>query len=134
MESSTQPDWLRLPALVQTDLMMKIGLSSLQDLHICRQVCQAWNDEIVKNVWGNASNRNKLENNVKECWRMGNPKYEKTEQRFDHEIEILAATGNCLVLIDPNNRSSLKIFHRKEEEWREETRRNRNKLSLTKEA
>ena len=117
MESSTQPDWLRLPALVQTDLMMEIGLASLQDLHICRQVCRAWNDEIVKNVWGNASNRNKLENNLKECWRTGNPKYEKTEQRFDHKIEILAATGDCLVLIDPNNRSSLRIFHRSEEEW-----------------
>ena len=119
MESTTptQPDWLRLPALVQTDLMMEVGLNSLEDLHTCRQVCRAWNEQIVKNVWGNASNRNKLENKLKECWRTGTPKYEKTEQIFDNKIEILAATGDCLVLINPNNRSSLRIFHRNEEEW-----------------
>ena len=102
--------------MVKSRLMMEVGLTSLKDLHICRQVCRAWNDEIVNNIWGNASNRNKLENKLEECWRTGTPKYEKTERIFDRKVNIAAATENCLVLIECSNKSSLWIL-RNEEEW-----------------
>ena len=32
---STQHGWLRLPAMVQTDLMMEVGLSCIEALHRC---------------------------------------------------------------------------------------------------
>ena len=117
MESIAQPDWLKLPALVQTRIMMKVGLASLGALHTCRQVCRAWNVEIVNNVWDNSTNKNKLENKLKEHWKTGTPKYEKTEQIFESRIEILTATGDCLVLIDPKDTSSLRVIHGNEEEW-----------------
>ena len=113
----TEPDWLMLPALVQTRLMLEVGLTSLETLHICRQVCQAWNNHIVTNIWGNDSNTKKLEDKLKQCWRTGTPQYVKTERIFDSPIEILAVSGDSLVLIDPSNRLNLRIFHRNEDEW-----------------
>ena len=35
--------WKNLPDVVFCDIIMKIGLNSLEDLHKCRQVSQSWN-------------------------------------------------------------------------------------------
>ena len=36
-------DWQNLPEFIFGDMMMMMGLNSLEDLHRCRQVCQSWN-------------------------------------------------------------------------------------------
>ena len=52
MESTIHPDWLILPALVWIGLHHDEGrLTSLETLHRCRQVCRAWNELIVNNIW-----------------------------------------------------------------------------------
>ena len=44
--------WNTLPDVIFSDIMMMVGLESLDTLHSCRQVCQSWNEMIVnkKNI------------------------------------------------------------------------------------
>ena len=45
-------DWLTLPDLIFSDIMMMVGLESLESLHRCRQVCSQWNEMILKrDIW-----------------------------------------------------------------------------------
>ena len=37
-----------LPALIFSDIMMMVGLESLNGLHRCRQVCKTWNELILR--------------------------------------------------------------------------------------
>ena len=37
-----------LPALIFSDIMMMVGLESLNNLHRCRQVCKTWNELILQ--------------------------------------------------------------------------------------
>ena len=41
-------DWATLPDLMFSDIMMKVGLESVEGLHRCRQVCQTWNKMILR--------------------------------------------------------------------------------------
>ena len=41
--------WHNLPVTVFGDIMMIVGLDSLDTLHACRQMCRSWNDMIVSN-------------------------------------------------------------------------------------
>ena len=43
--------WLTLPDLIFSDIMMLIGLESLESLHRCRQVCSKWNEKILSDIW-----------------------------------------------------------------------------------
>ena len=40
--------WLTLPDLIFSDIMMMVGLESLQR---CRQVCSTWNEMILSDIW-----------------------------------------------------------------------------------
>ena len=40
--------WKNLPDVVFCDIIMMIGLNSLEDLHRCRQVSQRWNMMIAQ--------------------------------------------------------------------------------------
>ena len=40
-------DWNNLPDVIFGDIMMMVGLESLEILHTCRQVCRSWNEMIV---------------------------------------------------------------------------------------
>ena len=44
---SSIQDWQNLPDVLFGDIMMMVGLESLDTLHTCRQVCQSWNEMIV---------------------------------------------------------------------------------------
>ena len=52
MPSSDNKDWLMTPYPdIFEKIMMTVGLSSLESLHRCRQVCRTWNAMIVRNIW-----------------------------------------------------------------------------------
>ena len=44
---SSIQDWQNLPDVIFGDIMMIVGLESLETLHACRQVCRSWNEMIV---------------------------------------------------------------------------------------
>ena len=39
------------PDLILEEILLMIGHSSLETLDSCRQVCRAWNDMIMRNIW-----------------------------------------------------------------------------------
>ena len=51
VEAEAAPDWLTLPDLIFIDMMMMVGLKSLESLHRCRQVCKSWNEMILRDIW-----------------------------------------------------------------------------------
>ena len=61
-------DWLLLPDLVFNDLMLIIGLQSLESLHRCRQVCKTWNDKITSNIWEHQTRKNILIVGIVKKW------------------------------------------------------------------
>ena len=44
---SSIQDWQNLPDVLFGDIMVMVGLESLDTLHTCRQVCRSWNEMIV---------------------------------------------------------------------------------------
>ena len=60
MMSSVDRDWRLLPDLAVADIMLMVGLESLESLHRCRQVCRTWNEKIMTNIWGNRKNKEKM--------------------------------------------------------------------------
>ena len=49
--------WDMLPDLIFSDIMMMVGIESLESLHRCRQVCSTWNEMILRDIWENQSKR-----------------------------------------------------------------------------
>ena len=47
---SSRQDWNNLPDVLFGDIMMMVGLESLDTLHTCRQVRRSWNEMIVRNT------------------------------------------------------------------------------------
>ena len=39
--------WHNPPEVIFGDIMMMVGVESLDTLHTCRQVCRSWNEMIV---------------------------------------------------------------------------------------
>ena len=70
MSEAQNPDWLLLPDLVFDKVMWMIGLSCLETLDTCRQVCTTWNVILMRKLWENPSKswgkiiRKRIEN----CW------------------------------------------------------------------
>ena len=70
MTSSLDRDWRLLPDLALADIMLMVGLDSLESLHRCRQVCRTWNEKIMTNIWGNQAKKNKIKAKIKQ-WGLG---------------------------------------------------------------
>ena len=66
--SSVQPNWLALPDLARDAIMLKVGLEDLESLHRCRQVCTAWNEAILENIWGSEAKRNVIRARIERDW------------------------------------------------------------------
>ena len=49
--------WVELPDLILSDIMMKVGLESLEGLHRCRQVCKPWNNLILRDIYQSENKR-----------------------------------------------------------------------------
>ena len=52
--------------LIFDKIMMMVGLSSLESLYRCRQVCTAWNTMIMQNIWENPIKRNIIKMRIEE--------------------------------------------------------------------
>ena len=60
--------WLTLPELIFTDVMLMVGLGSLESLHRCRQVCSKWNESIMVHIWGNPSKKKVMKEKIEQSW------------------------------------------------------------------
>ena len=57
-----------LPALIFSDIMMMVGLESLNGLHRCRQVCKTWNELIIRVIWENKSKKQIMRERIERSW------------------------------------------------------------------
>ena len=64
-------DWLMLPDLMFCDIMMMVGLESLESLHRCRQVCRAWNEKILQDIWENPNKKKIMKERIERSWVPG---------------------------------------------------------------
>ena len=60
-----------MPDLALADIMLRVGLESLESLHRCRQVCRTWNEKIMTNIWGNCKNKKKIKAKIEKSWGPG---------------------------------------------------------------
>ena len=63
--------WVTLPDLIFSDIMMMVGLESLESLHRCRQVCSKWNEKILRNIWESQSKKQIMKERIEKNWGPG---------------------------------------------------------------
>ena len=63
--------WITLPEPLFSDIMMMVGLESLESLHRCRQVCSKWNDTILRDIWENPSKKKIMKERFERSWAPG---------------------------------------------------------------
>ena len=63
--------WLTLPDLIFSDIMMMVGLESLESLHRCRQVCKLWNEKILRDIWESQSKKRIMKERIERSWEPG---------------------------------------------------------------
>ena len=73
--------WLMLPDLIFSDIMMTVGLESLESLHRCRQVCSKWNEKILRYIWENKSNNRIMKERIERSW---GPDMLPTDEEISH--------------------------------------------------
>ena len=62
---------LVFPEEILSEIWLMVGLESLESLHRCRQVCQTWNELIMKNIWENTRNKNMIVTRIERNWAPG---------------------------------------------------------------
>ena len=60
--------WVTLPAMIFSDIMMIVGVESLESLHRCRQVCKLWNEKILRDIWENPSKKKIMKERIERSW------------------------------------------------------------------
>ena len=73
--------WLTLPDLIFSDIMMMVGLDSLDNLHRCRQVCSQWNEMILDDIWENESKKKIMKERIEWSW---GPDMFPTDEEISH--------------------------------------------------
>ena len=73
--------WLTLPDLIFSDIMMMVGLDSLECLHRCRQVCSQWNEMILDDIWENESKKKIMKERIEWSW---GPDMFPTDEEISH--------------------------------------------------
>ena len=63
--------WLTLPEMIFSDIMLMVGLESLESLHRCRQVCKTWNAKILRNIWESPSKKMIMKERIEMSWGPG---------------------------------------------------------------
>ena len=71
MSDSLVLNAINIPEEILGEIWLMVGLESLESLHRCRQVCQAWNELIMKNIWKNPSKRNIMATRIQRNWGPG---------------------------------------------------------------
>ena len=62
------PAWVTLPDLIFREVMLMVGIGSLENLHRCRQVCKAWNEKIMALIWENSRNTKIIISSIERTW------------------------------------------------------------------
>ena len=57
--------------MIFSDIMMMVGLESLESLHRCRQVCSKWNEMILRHIWGSQSKEKIMKERIERSWAPG---------------------------------------------------------------
>ena len=73
--------WLTLPELIFSDIMMMVGLESLESLHRCRQVCSKWNEIILRDIWESQSKRKIMKERIEKNW---DPRILPSDEEISH--------------------------------------------------
>ena len=84
--------WVTLPDPIFSDIMMMVGLESLESLHRCRQVCSKWNEEILRHIWGSQSKKKIMKERIERSWGPG-------MFPSDKEISHAKWLGDCCFLL-----------------------------------
>ena len=63
--------WLTLPDMIFSEIMMMVGLESLESLHRCRQVCSKWNEKILTDIWESQSKKKIMKERIEKNWGPG---------------------------------------------------------------
>ena len=63
--------WLMLPDMIFSDIMMMVGLESIESLHRCRQVCKLWNEKILRGIWENQRKKKIMKERIERSWEHG---------------------------------------------------------------
>ena len=63
--------WLTLPDMIFSDIMLMVGLESLESLHRCRQVCSKWNEKILIDIRYRENLRKIIKERVEKNWGLG---------------------------------------------------------------
>ena len=61
--------WVELPDLIFSDIMLLVGLESIEGLHRCRQVCSTWNEKILRHIWESEKKKKKMKRSFVLKWR-----------------------------------------------------------------
>ena len=86
--------WVTLPDMIFSDIMMMVGLESLESLHRCRQVCSKWNEKILETIWENPSRKRIMKEKIERNWGPG-------MYPSDEEISHARWLGDgCFVLLE----------------------------------
>ena len=73
--------WVTIPDLIFSDIMMMVGLASLESLHRCRQVCSKWNEKILRYIWESPSKRKIMKERIEKNW---GPNILPTDEDISH--------------------------------------------------
>ena len=90
-------DWLMLPDLVFSDIMIMVGLESLESLHRCRQVCSTWNEKILQDIWENPNKKKIMKERIERSW---GPEMFPSEEDISHAKWL---GDGSLILKDTND-------------------------------
>ena len=82
-----------LPDLIFSDIMMMVGLESLESLHRCRQVCSKWNEMILQDIWGSQSKKRIMKEKIERSW---GPEMLPSDKEISHAKWL---GDGCFVLI-----------------------------------
>ena len=85
-------DLVSLPELIFSDIMIMVGLKSLESLHRCRQVCRTWNEMILRDIWANQSRKKIMKMMIEKNW---DPGMLPTDEEISHAKWL---GDHCLLL------------------------------------
>ena len=71
MSDSLVLNAINIPEEILGEIWLMVGLESLESLHRCRQVCQTWNELIIKNIWENTRTKNIIASRIQRNWGPG---------------------------------------------------------------
>ena len=90
MTALLSPTWVTMPDLIFREVMLMVGIGSLEYLHRCRQVCKDWNEKIMTIIWENSMNTKIITSSIEKTWAANLAVFPSTFPSNDEEISHFA--------------------------------------------